>query len=112
MAKTISEINEKIKQGKAVVFTAEQAVAMALEQGVAECAKKIDVVTAATFGAMCSSGAMLNFGHTDPPTRMGEITLNDVSAYGGLAAVDHISAQHSQVNTKASSTAARTLSKT
>ncbi|MBT3318382.1 MAG: hypothetical protein HN948_03115 [Clostridia bacterium] len=88
MAKTISEINEKIKQGKAVVFTAEQAVAMAAEQGVAECAKKIDVVTAATFGAMCSSGAMLNFGHTDPPIRMGEITLNDVSAYGGLAAVD------------------------
>ncbi len=88
MAKTIAEINEKIKQGKAVVFTAEQAVTMAAEQGISECAKKIDVVTAATFGAMCSSGAMLNFGHTDPPIRMGEITLNDVSAYGGLAAVD------------------------
>lgn len=88
MAKTIQEINEKIKQGKAVVFTAEQAVAMAKEQGVKECAKKIDVVTAATFGAMCSSGAMLNFGHSDPPIRMAEITLGGVEAYGGLAAVD------------------------
>jgi uncharacterized protein (DUF39 family) len=88
MPKTIGEINEKLKQGKAVVVTAEEAVKMAKEQGVKECAKKIDVVTAATFGAMCSSGAMLNFGHTDPPIRMCDITLNDVPAYGGLAAVD------------------------
>ena len=88
MSKTIQEINEKIKKGKAVVFTAEQAVAMAKEQGISACAKKIDVVTAATFGAMCSSGAMLNFGHSDPPIRMTDITLNGVAAYGGLAAVD------------------------
>lgn len=88
MSKTIQEINEKLKKGKAVVFTAEEAVQMAKEQGVAECAKKIDVVTAATFGAMCSSGAVLNFGHSEPPIRMSEITLNGVEAYGGLAAVD------------------------
>ena len=88
MSKTIQEINEKIKKGKAVVFTAEQAVAMAAEQGIKECAKKIDVVTAATFGAMCSSGAVLNFGHSEPPIRMSHITLNGVEAYGGLAAVD------------------------
>ncbi len=88
MPKTIGEINEKLKTGKAVVFTAEEAVKMAKEQGVKECAKKIDVVTAATFGAMCSSGAMLNFGHSEPPIRMCNITLNDVPAYGGLAAVD------------------------
>jgi L-aspartate semialdehyde sulfurtransferase len=88
VAKTIEEINEKIKKGNAVIFTAEQAVAMAKEQGVKECANKIDVVTASTFGAMCSSGAVLNFGHSDPPIRMAEITLNGVEAYGGLAAVD------------------------
>lgn len=88
MAKSIDEINEKIKKGKAVVFTAEQAVAMAKERGIAECAEKIDAVTTATFGAMCSSGAVLNFGHSDPPIRMSEITLNGVEAYGGLAAVD------------------------
>lgn len=88
MAKTIGEINEKLSKGKAVVFTAEEAVQMAKEQGVKACAKKIDVVTAATFGAMCSSGAVLNFGHSEPPIRMAEITLNGVEAYGGLAAVD------------------------
>jgi len=37
---------------------------------------------------MCSSGVVLNFGHSDPPIRMTELTLNDVPAYGGLAAVD------------------------
>ena len=88
MARTIEEINEKLKKGKAVVFTAEEAVQMAAEQGVKACAEKIDVVTAATFGAMCSSGAILNFGHSEPPIRMSEITLNGVEAYGGLAAVD------------------------
>lgn len=88
MARTIGEINEKLKSGKAVVFTAEEAVKMAAEQGVKACAEKIDVVTAATFGAMCSSGAVLNFGHSEPPIRMSEITLNGVEAYGGLAAVD------------------------
>ena len=40
MPKTIGEINEKLKQGKAVVVTAEEAVKMAKEQGVKECAKK------------------------------------------------------------------------
>ena len=30
----------------------------------------------------------MNFGHADPPTRMEEIKLNNVPAYGGLAAVD------------------------
>jgi uncharacterized protein (DUF39 family) len=88
VSKTIQEINEKIKKGKAVVFTAEQAVAMAAERGIKECAKKIDVVTAATFGAMCSSGAVLNFGHSEPPIRMSRISLNGVEAYGGMAAVD------------------------
>jgi uncharacterized protein (DUF39 family) len=88
VAKTIDEINEKLKKGKAVVFTAEEAVRMAAEQGVKKCAEQIDVVTCATFGAMCSSGAMLNFGHSEPPIRMSEISLNGVEAYGGLAAVD------------------------
>jgi len=37
---------------------------------------------------MCSTGAFLNFGHSDPPIKMGSISLNDVAASGGLAAVD------------------------
>jgi uncharacterized protein (DUF39 family) len=53
-----------------------------------EAARKIDVVTTGTFAPMCSSGAFLNFGHTSPRIRASKVWLNDVSAYGGIAAVD------------------------
>ncbi|HOV70273.1 MAG TPA: homocysteine biosynthesis protein, partial [Clostridia bacterium] len=86
--KTFEEINEKIKSGKAVVMTAEEFIAYAEENGLSHAAKEVDVVTTATFGPMCSSGAFLNFGHSDPPIRMAKVRLNDVPAYGGLAAVD------------------------
>jgi L-aspartate semialdehyde sulfurtransferase len=46
------------------------------------------VVTTGTFGAMCSSGAFFNFGHSDPPIRMEKVWLNEVEAYAGIAAVD------------------------
>lgn len=88
MERTFDEINEKIRSKRAVVLTAEEVVALVKEEGVASAAKKVDVVTCATFGAMCSSGAFLNFGHADPPIRMGKILLNDVPCSGGLAAVD------------------------
>lgn len=86
--KSYSEINEKIKQGKAVVLTAEEVSLMAKNATPEEIVEKVDVVTTATFGAMCSSGAFINFGHADPPIRMEKIRLNGVPAYGGLAAVD------------------------
>jgi len=88
MAKTWDEINARIASGEAIVMTAEEFSAVAADEGIAKAAKRVDVVTTGTFGPMCSSGVMLNFGHSDPPIRMGEITLNDVEAYGGLAAVD------------------------
>jgi len=88
MGKTWDEINERIASGAAVVFTAEEFAGLAAEEGVSAAAKKVDVVTTGTFGPMCSSGVVLNFGHSDPPIRMTELTLNDVPAYGGLAAVD------------------------
>jgi L-aspartate semialdehyde sulfurtransferase len=88
MLRTFDEINEKIRTQKAAVFTAEEVVRMVKEQGVKAVHSKVDVVTCATFGAMCSSGAFLNFGHTNPRIRMAGIWLNDVQAYGGLAAVD------------------------
>ncbi|MBN2520855.1 MAG: homocysteine biosynthesis protein [Bacteroidales bacterium] len=88
MKRTVEEINQKIKSGKAVVLTAEEVARMAEETSVSEVAKKVDVVTTATFGPMCSSGVFLNFGHPNPPIRMEKITLNDVPAYGGIAAVD------------------------
>ncbi|MHB0886538.1 MAG: homocysteine biosynthesis protein [Bacillota bacterium] len=86
--KSFEEINEKIRKKKAVVVTAEEIIKIVDEKGPAQAAKEVDVVTTATFGPMCSSGAFLNFGHSEPPIRMAKIWLNDVSAYGGLAAVD------------------------
>ena len=88
MAKTIAQINEKIKNGTVVVVTAEAFSRMAKEQTLSSLAEEVDVVTTATFGPMCSSGAIINFGHWSPGIRMEEITLNGVSAYEGLAAVD------------------------
>ncbi len=88
MAKSWEEINSRIAAGEAVVFTAEEFSELAAEEGLTKAAKRVDVVTTGTFGPMCSSGAFINFGHSDPPIKMGTITLNDVPASGGLAAVD------------------------
>lgn len=88
MTKSYEEINEKIRKGKAVVLTAEQVSEMARTMSPKEILSKVDVVTTATFGAMCSSGAVLNFGHATPPIRMERIELNGVPVSGGLAAVD------------------------
>lgn len=88
MAKSWEEINARIASGQAVVMTAEEFAGLAAEEGVSKAAKRVDVVTTGTFGPMCSSGVFLNFGHSDPPIKMGEIWLNDVPASGGLAAVD------------------------
>jgi uncharacterized protein (DUF39 family) len=87
-AKTIQEINEKIKSGKSVVLTAEEVSEIGKDKSAAEIAKQVDIVTTATFGPMCSSGVFMNFGHSDPPIRMQEVSLNNVPAYAGLAAVD------------------------
>jgi L-aspartate semialdehyde sulfurtransferase len=86
--KTFQEINEKIKNGEAVVVTAEEMIDIVDSNGVVEAARKIDVVTTGTFSPMCSSGAFLNFGHTSPKIRASKVWLNDVPAYGGIAAVD------------------------
>ena len=88
MAKTYQQINERIKNGEAVVLTAEEVSQLALTMSPEEIADKVDVVTTGTFGAMCSSGAFINFGHSDPPIRMERIELNGVGVSGGLAAVD------------------------
>lgn len=69
-------------------MTAEEVSELSLTLSPEEIASKIDVVTTATFGAMCSSGAFINFGHSDPPIRMERIELNGVAVSGGLAAVD------------------------
>jgi uncharacterized protein (DUF39 family) len=90
MSKTIAEINEKIKQGKAVVVTAEEIIDIVRKKGTKKASADVDVVTTGTFGPMCSSGAYFNVGHTKPRIKLGggKTTLNDVPAYTGLAAVD------------------------
>ncbi len=88
MKRSYEEINEKIRKGDAVVMTAEEVISLVESQGVEKATAEVDVVTTGTFGAMCSSGAFLNFGHSDPPIKMGKVWLNDVPAYTGIAAVD------------------------
>jgi len=90
MAKTIEEINEKIREGKAVVVTAEEIIDLAKQKGIKKAAQEVDVVTTGTFGPMCSSGAYFNIGHAKPRIKLGggRVYLNDVPAYTGFAAVD------------------------
>jgi uncharacterized protein (DUF39 family) len=90
VAKTIAEINERIKQGKAVVVTAEEVIGLARQRGVSRAAQEVDVVTTGTFGPMCGSGAFLNVGHSRPRIKLGggRVYLNDVPVYTGIAAVD------------------------
>jgi uncharacterized protein (DUF39 family) len=86
--KSFQEINEKIRKGQAVVMTAEEVSVLGREKSPEEIARRVDVVTTATFGPMCSSGMFINVGHSSPPIRMEKATLNGVPVFTGIAAVD------------------------
>ena len=86
--RTYDEINEKIRDGKAVVLTAEEIIPLVQKKGIEKAAEEVDVITTGTFGPMCSSGVVINLGHSDPPIRIQKAWLNDVECYAGLAAVD------------------------
>ena len=88
--KSIEEINEKIKSGKAIVVTAEEMIEIVRDKGTKKASEEIDVVTTGTFGPMCSSGMFINLGHSKPRIKIGGGTcyLNEVPCYAGLAAVD------------------------
>jgi uncharacterized protein (DUF39 family) len=86
--KSYAEINARIESGKAVVLTAEEIIDYAERKGLEEAAREVDVVTTATFGAMCSSGCFLNFGHSRPRMRITQTWIDGVPAYSGVAAVD------------------------
>jgi uncharacterized protein (DUF39 family) len=86
--RTFAEINERIRQQKAVVVTAEELVELVKDVGVAAATAKVDVITTGTFGPMCSSGALFNFWHTKPKIRASRVWLNGVETHAGLAAVD------------------------
>jgi uncharacterized protein (DUF39 family) len=86
--KNIQQINEKIKKGDVVVVSAEEMISIVKDNGPEEAARQVDVVTTGTFAPMCSSGALINFGHSVPGIKASKVWLNNVPAYGGLAAVD------------------------
>ena len=56
--------------------------------GVEVALKEVDVVTTGTFGAMCSSGALINIGHSDPPIKIDRAWFNDIQVCHSGAAVD------------------------
>lgn len=87
--KTIAQINERIKKGKAVVLTAAEMTDAVRKMGKTKAAAEVDVVTTGTFSPMCSSGMLFNIGQHGPQTiRTTGLTLNNVPAYAGIAAVD------------------------
>lgn len=86
--RTIDEINEKIKRGDVQVLTALEMKKLVESSGVEVAFKEVDVVTTGTFGAMCSSGAIINLGHSDPPIKIQNAWINDVPICHPGAAVD------------------------
>jgi L-aspartate semialdehyde sulfurtransferase len=86
--RTVAEINEKIRTGDAQVLTAEEMKKLVESSGVEVAFKEVDVVTTGTFGAMCSSGALVNLGHSDPPIKIEHAWMNDVEVCHPGAAVD------------------------
>jgi len=88
MSKSYDEIRKKIVDGDVVVMTAQEFKEYVKANGVKKAAKDVDIVTTGTFGAMCSSGAYFNFGHSDPPMKMQKVWMDGIPAYAGLAAVD------------------------
>jgi uncharacterized protein (DUF39 family)/CBS domain-containing protein len=87
-SRTIEEINAKIRNGDAQVLTAEEMKKLVENSGVKVAFKEVDVVTTGTFGAMCSSGAIINLGHSDPPIKIDRALINDVPICHPGAAVD------------------------
>jgi uncharacterized protein (DUF39 family)/CBS domain-containing protein len=87
-SRTIEEINEKIRKGDAQVLTAEEMKRLVESSGVEVAFKEVDVVTTGTFGAMCSSGAIINLGHSDPPMKIDQAFINNVPICHPGAAVD------------------------
>lgn len=86
--RTIAEINEKINQKRAVVWTVEELKKRIAEIGITKATKAVDVITTGTFEPMESSGAIINLGHTDPPIKIRRCWLDGVPAYSGFGAVD------------------------
>ncbi|MEM3440862.1 MAG: homocysteine biosynthesis protein [Candidatus Bathyarchaeia archaeon] len=77
-----------MKKGDVQVLTAEEMKRLVESSGVEVAFREVDVVTTGTFGAMCSSGAVINLGHADPPIKIEKAWINDVPICHPGAAVD------------------------
>lgn len=86
--RTIAEINDKILQSKATIWTVEELKIKVQEIGVSQAFQEVDVICTGTFEPMESSGAIINIGHTDPPIKIRQCWLDGIPAYAGFGAVD------------------------
>ena len=80
MLKTVDEINEKVKAGKAKVLTAIEAKDFIKDKGIKSLAENVDIVTFASFEMHVNSALYLSFGQTDPLIYFSEAFINNVLA--------------------------------
>ena len=82
--RTIDEINKKIDDGSANIYTAEEFKKL-IKKGDAPSFDEVDVVTCGTCGVMSGTAAILNFIISEPGEfiRASEVYLNGVPAYAG-----------------------------
>lgn len=82
--RTISQINKKIEDGEANIYTAEEFKKL-IKKGEAPDFDEVDVVTCGTCGVMSGTAAILNFVVSGPGEfiRAREVYLNGIPAYAG-----------------------------
>jgi putative methanogenesis marker 16 metalloprotein len=82
--RTTDEINRKIRNGEARIYTAEEFKKLIKKQDTPDF-DEVDVVTCGTCGVMSGTAAILNFIVSDPGVfiRASEVYMNGVPAYAG-----------------------------
>ena len=82
--RSISQINQKIEDGEANIYTAEEFKKL-IKKGDAPDFDDVDVVTTGTCGVMSGTAAILNFIVSEPGKfiRANEVYLNGIPAYAG-----------------------------
>ena len=82
--RSISQINEKIDNGEANIYTAEEFKKL-IKRGDPPSFEEVDVVTCGTCGVMSGTAAILNFVVSNPGEfiRAREVYLNGIPAYPG-----------------------------
>lgn len=82
--RTIAQINERIENGEANIYTAEEFKKL-IKKGDTPSFEDVDVVTTGTCGVMSGTAAILNFIVSEPGEfiRASEVYLNGVPAYAG-----------------------------